>query len=1672
MLSPFPVRFWTLLLAVSLGFSDVAGADPIISEFMADNVSTIADEDGAYTDWIEIHNPDATPVDLTNWCLTDNAATLGKWRFPAVTLAPGDFLIVWASGKNRRVVGQPLHTNFSLSAGGEYLALVKADGLTIAQQFSPEYPPQDPNRAYGVSFNTTTAVPSGATARYLIPSSNAVDATWKQTGFSDAAWASGATGIGYGLMVPGITIRQVHKNTSYGGLASVAETDALLALAPGSPQIKSEATVLAPVVNILGEGSDGHYGANQPFPNPAGGYDYWCIKATGWIQIPTAGAWTFGINSDDGSRIRIDGANVMVDNTNHGPTDFLGTVTLTAGLHSFEVIMWEGAGGDEVEFYAAPGSFTTWNTNMRLVGDTASGGLAAYTMPSGAAGGGVIRTNIESTMKNVRSTAYVRVPFTASNVANFNSLSLRMRYNDGFVAYLNGAEIARRNAPASPAWDSAATAARTSEQSLVTEAINVTSALPSLINGNNVLAIHGLNVSAGDNSFLVLPELAAGSAPGGDPVYFTSPTPGSINSAASSLGKVADTQFSTKRGFFTAPFALTITTPTAGAQIRYTTDGSAPTASTGTAYAGPITINRTTILRAAAFKTGWDPTDVDTQTYLFLDDVIRQSPNGEVPTGFSASGVNGQVLNYGMDPQIVDSTNPEVGGAQAIKNAILAIPTMSLVTPQANLWNASTGIYVNPGGRGFSWERPCSLELLNDPAGGFQVNAGVRIRGGFSRSADNPKHSFHLYFRTDYGNSKLKYPLFGRYGVEEFDQIDLRTAQNYSWSFGGDSNNTFLREEFARDSQGAMGQPYSRGRYYHLFLNGQYWGLYNTQERTEASYAESYLGGDKDNYDVVKCEQSAGYTTGVTDGNLNAWQDLWTKARAHAASPTNANYFKMMGRAADGVTPTADPVLLDVDNLADYMLLTFWTGNLDGATSNFLGNDRANNWFGARDRTGNRGFAFFAHDFEHTLFNTNEDRTGPFIVANQNNFTYSNPMFLHQDLMGNIEYKTRFGDRVHKHLFNGGALTPPAATARINSLAPIVDSAIRAESARWGDSKTEPPKTRLDWRNARDYLLNSYIPVRGNTVLAQLRTDGLYPTVDAPVLNQFGGYISSGTQVLMTATAGTIYYTLDGSDPRLLGGAINPAAKIYTSSTANETPIPLSATGWKYLADGSNQGTAWRQPGFNDAAWPTGAAELGYGDGDEATTVPFVDVDPVTTGTQKNATTYFRKTFTVTNPGGVTSASINIEYDDAAAVYLNGTEIARLGGLPANPSFDAYVATSIEDTTVTVPFSPALLLNGTNTIAVEVHQAGNASSDISFNLSLTTTRSTTATPLFLSGPGEKQLKARALNGSNWSALDDALFLVDTVASSAANLAITEIMYRPADPSAAEIAAGFSDAGLFEYIELMNTGSQLIDLGGLYFSAGIDFDFNASLLGRTLAPGARILLVANKAAFEFRYGTGKPIAGEFGGSLNNAGETITLLNASNGTIRSLDYDDIAPWPAEGDSGGYSLVLRRPGSNQDPSQAANWRVSAALGGNPATSDSLTYAAWKTANGITNDAADTDGDGANAWFEYALGGSPSVPDSAIHPIPGREVFLVGVFSEEYATLTFTRRTAADDVDYIVEMVDQLTGQPWNGEGAVLVSNTRNANGNETLKYRAAAPISSTAGKQFLRLRATLAP
>ena len=1614
--------FLTMVCGIFLGIH--AQGNPVISEFMADNRTTAPDENGDFSDWIEIHNPATTAIALDGWYLTDTVANLKKWQFPAVTLQPGEFLVVWASSKNRRVAGAPLHTNFSLAKGGEYLALVKPSGTLVEQAFAPTFPAQSADQSYGARFLSTTLVAADASGRHQIPvSATEPLETWRETSYDDSAWSEGKGGFGFGINSPGMAVRQVSKNGNVYGLDDAL---ALIDLPPSSAAVLSSKSGVYDTANFLGDGPGGHYAFDKVLPD--GGGDEYVAVASGFVTIPTSGVYTFGLNSDDGGQILIDGVEIMRDDSFHGSEDFFGSVTLTAGTHTFRAVMFEGGGGDCFEFFAAAGLHTAFNAAaFRLVGDVVNGGLATTTTPVG--GGGLVATDLQSGM-TASADAYLRMPFTSSGAGAATVASLVMRYNDGFAAWLNGSAVAAANVPTSLLWNSVATASRTNDQTLRRQAFNVTASLPSLVNGSNVLAIQGLNSAATDPSFLSVSELILGSLnPALSPAFYGGglATPGWINGAPSSLGQVADTRFSMSRGFYTEPITVAITCTTPGAVIRYTTDGSAPTDTNGVIYTAPLAISTTTVVRTRASLDGWTATNTDTQTYLFPNDVLTQSADGSAPPGWPTTSGTDQELNFGMDPRIVNHANPDIGGPAAVKAALLALPSLSVTTDLSNLFDidGSQGIYAHPDGHGFAWERPASVEWLATPdaanprgKGEFQINAGIRVRGGYSRSTGNPKHALRFFFREEYGASKLSYPLFGQDAAQEFDKIDLRTAQNYSWSFSGDSRNTFLREESSRQAMLDLGHPGSHLRYVHLYLNGRYWGLYNLDERTEAAFAQTYLGGNKADYDVLKAEPSNGYATGATDGDLTAWRDLWSLGKIHRAAPTNENYFRMMGLAADGITATTEPVLLDADSLIDYLLLTFWTGNLDGCTSAFFGEENANNWFTLRRRDGNtrKGFIYFAHDFEHSLLDVNEDRTGPFTRDTESNFAFSNPLFLHQDLIANPEYRMRWADRVHRHLFNDGKLTAIAWQNRINKLAAFVEPAIIAESARWGDAKSADPLTKQDWLTAQNSLLN-YLSPRGAVVMNQLRADNLYPDLDAPVLSPAGGHQQEGVEVTVQGPpSATIYSMPDGSDPRAVGGALRAEALAYaTNSTPTEILIPMSSSGWKWRGDGSDQGSTWRTDGFDDSSWQPGTSELGYGDGDEATLVPIVDANPDQAGAQKAATCYFRHSFTTTDIHKITSLALTVEYDDAFAVYLNGVRIA--GNLPANPAYNYYSGSAIEDTVSDSTIPPSLLREGANTLCIEVHQANTNSSDLSMNLALSATRAITTTPLVLTGTGERILRFRALSGTTWSALSESTYQVGTVLPTAADLVVSEISFAPQSP--------YQDA---EFIELLNASSTaILDLSGARFTLGVEFTFPANT---QLLPGGRVLVVKNTATFTNLHGSGKPIAGIFqnGTGLSNTGERLRLEATDGSQLLDFSYATGFPWPASTNGLGRSMILTDP---RDPTNPLSWRPSTATNGNPGTSDSIPRLPGQS------------------LLDYATGGTLPAYDRAT----GR--------------LSITRRLGTDAATLRPQWSTDL--KQWSLQSLTLISDTPDESGNSTLNWQ----LSSTpTPRAFLRLQVTEKP
>jgi hypothetical protein len=934
----------------------------VINEFLAANSSGIQDQDGDRSDWIELHNTDAAPVNLAGWHLTDDAGDLDKWTFPAVSIPANGYLLVYASGKDRAVAGQELHANFSLEQDGEYLALVLPDGGTIADAFNP-FPAQVDDVSYGRGGQvpiTENLIGEQGSVKALVPNAS-TSTSWFTTSFNDSTWTAGVGGVGFD-------------------------------------------------------------------------------------NVP----------------------------------DYLPYIGL----------------------------------------------------------------NVGSQMLNVRASIYLRYAFQVTSPADISSLLLRIRYDDGFAIYLNGtlipAPTGQRNAPASLTFSSAATTSHPDAQAVVYEAIPLDAYRNLLVAGNNVLAIHGMNTTAANNDFLISPLLAATRPSTPVTGYMATPSPGAAN-LEGTLGVVADTSFSVDRGFFTSPFTVQIASPTTDAVIRYTTDGSPPTATTGLVFnpANPPLITTTTTLRAAAFKTGWTPTNVDTQTYIFLDDVIQQDGVGLPPT--AAWGYAGP--DWAMDPDVVN--HPTYAGT--IKDDLKAVPTVSLVMPWDD-WFAGGGVGIYPTEAEI--ERAVSMEYFTGDGGqAFQIDGGIEIQGGTSDDRwKMDKLSMRVKFKEPYGPEKLDADLFNAGDRDDGAAVSFNTLVfdahlGYTWAYGGGTNPVdqrsramFVQDGYVSDLQNLAGGAAPHTSWVHLYVNGLYWGMYEMHERADEHFAESYYGGADEDYDVLK--HNATNVVSADPNNPNSAID---------------NYAALLNLVRQSMTVPANyeavAAKLDVDDFITYMVVNYYVGNDDWAHQNWVAS------FNRVDPAGR--WRYHSWDAENVLKNVDRDST-----------TLNNaggPTEVFQRLIVNPEFRLRFNDVVNRLMANGGLLSPTgAAEVYLDRMAEI-DRAIVGESARWGDNHTtasDPtgagnPYLRTHWVDRSNDLLWNYFPNRTTIVQGQFTTRGWNMALGAATFSQFGGEVSPGYALTIAKPGGSpagssIYYTLDGSDPR------DPATNLPRAGALLYTGVPIT----------------------------------------------------------------------------------------------------------------------------------------------------------------------------------------------------------------------------------------------------------------------------------------------------------------------------------------------------------------------------------------------------------------------------------------------------------------------------------------------------------------------------------
>ncbi len=572
-------------------------AQVIITEFMASNSHTLLDEDGDSSDWIEIQNIAITNVNLLNWYLTDNSSKPTKWAFPSTNLPPGNFMIVFASGKNRRTPGLPLHTNFKLSSdSGSYLALVMPDGVTKATEFT--YLKQLPDISYGFGLvpAANLLVTTNSTGRVLVPTDGTLGTNWMAMGFNDTAWRAATNGIGFetgmGEYLGTVAADVLADNPA--GYWRLGETSGTVATNSGWIAGSGNGQYLGGIVNGVGgpqppafNGFESNNLAAQfngsgarvevpytPDLNPSAPFtvEAWvkpsqtggnasCVLSS--LRIPVSalngyafyqdyhakGQWEFLLGNSKGYIAHLCGGTV---DTNHwqylaGVCDSStarlyvnGSLVASTNLVSAFAPNTSGkldiggrndgsvyyAGGvDEVSVIAR--ALSTGEITTRYQVATNSAGLTNvfyYT--------GLIKTDLRTNMYGSNSSAYLRLPFNVTNTANISSLTLRVRYDDGFAAFLNGALVASANVPATLNWNSSATNRHSDAVAQQFESFDLTAAIGYLQNGANVLALQGLNVSATNSDFLLQVELEGdGYQYSTDARYFTQPTPGAPNIA-------------------------------------------------------------------------------------------------------------------------------------------------------------------------------------------------------------------------------------------------------------------------------------------------------------------------------------------------------------------------------------------------------------------------------------------------------------------------------------------------------------------------------------------------------------------------------------------------------------------------------------------------------------------------------------------------------------------------------------------------------------------------------------------------------------------------------------------------------------------------------------------------------------------------------------------------------------------------------------------------------------------------------------------------------------------------------------------------------------------------------------------------------------------------------------
>jgi len=662
------------------------------------------------------------------------------------------------------------------------------------------------------------------------------------------------------------------------------------------------------------------------------------------------------------------------------------------------------------------------------------------------------------------------------------------------------------------------------------------------------------------------------------------------------------------------------------------------------------------------------------------------------------------------------------------------------------VWRSSgEGSYNNIMQHGMVVERPVSFEFFSeDKTWDFQEDCGIRVHGSdwmrprYKRCdgvwSGNCKISFRLYFRSLYGKTWLNYKMFP-YGQDRHDSIVLRGGHN-------DRTNPFIKDELLRRLHMDMGNAASTGTHANLFINGEYKGFFNPCEHIKDSYCQEYYNSNEV-WDVMTM-------SGVRDGDSVSWNKMINYANDHDLSE---------GRDYEVVAG-----MLDIPAFADYLILQLWCGNWDWPQ---------NNWSAASERSDEGLWRFFIWDAEGGMF-SNRLSTVRFSYLNTQNNANG---WLYRALKPSPQFRQVFADRIFKHFYNGGALTEARITERFGQLR--------------DEMLGEIP-------NMNMYVLDTWVPDRLSIFLNACIAEGIYtfkgPTFKINGISRHGGYVLAGDGLSMSNPngSGTMYYTLNGSDPRY----------IETSDSGTVTLVAEDA-GKRVLVPTEDIGAGWRSVGFDDSEWTDGTPMIpdktggvGYDENPDYKSYISYDVEDLMNGDlngSANTSAYVRIPFTADacDLGQFDALTLRIRYDDGFVAFINGARVESEGfSETADPVWNSKAASgheagSLQAFDITVHLNKLQI--GDNVLAIQGLNTSTTSSDFLVSAVLSAHKTGTASdgisPTAIKYAGTHTLtktthvKARVLSGTTWSALSEATYSFELIGR---NLRITEIMYHPQD----------------------------------------------------------------------------------------------------------------------------------------------------------------------------------------------------------------------------------------------------------------------------------------------------